>query len=157
MGSDDSDENGDGDNDDNDDDDAKDNNKDNDGDGNGNDNDNGGSGGSRGSGKDDLNIISIFRFQLQHLLFFLPLDFFKLIVSFCGSFCALRNLCCRTCRVIAMNISSTLILSLADVSNNSISICWANRWASSVITTFRSGSSFLLPTIFYYLSNNNTK
>lgn len=42
--------------------------------------------------------------------------------------------------------SSTLMFSLALVSNNWIPICWANVCASSVTTTFRSGSSFLLPT-----------
>lgn len=86
-------------------------------------------------------------FQLQHLLFRLFFCcFFKVILSFCCSFCALRSLCCSTCRVMARNISSTLILSLADVSNSSMSIWRAKRCASSVMTTFRSGSSFLLPT-----------
>lgn len=86
-------------------------------------------------------------FQLQHLLFRLFFAcFFKVILSFCCSFCALRSLCCSTCRVMARNISSTLILSLADVSNSSMSIWRAKRCASSVMTTLRSGSSFLLPT-----------
>lgn len=84
----------------------------------------------------------------QHLLFFLLCARFKLMVSLvCCAFCAFcNNLCFNTFSVIVRNISSTFILSLADVSNNWMSICLAKRWASSVITTFESGSSFLLPT-----------
>uniref|UniRef100_A0A6B0TW75 Putative secreted protein n=1 Tax=Ixodes ricinus TaxID=34613 RepID=A0A6B0TW75_IXORI len=46
----------------------------------------------------------------------------------------------------ALNISSTLMFSLALVSNSWMPIWSAKRWASSVSTTFRLGSSFLLPT-----------
>lgn len=84
----------------------------------------------------------------QHFLFLLPWDRFKLMVSLvCWAFWAFcNNLCFSTFSVIVRNISSTFKLSLADVSNNWMSICLAKRWASSVITTFESGSSFLLPT-----------
>lgn len=43
--------------------------------------------------------------------------------------------------------SSTFMLSFALVSNNLIPIWSANRWASSVNTTFLSGASFLFPTV----------
>lgn len=86
------------------------------------------------------------RFQLQHFRRLVPGVFFRWIVSFCCSLEVVRSLCWSTCLVIDRNISSTLMLSLADVSNSSMSICFAKRCASSVITTFLSGSSFLLPT-----------
>lgn len=86
------------------------------------------------------------RFQLQHLFcFLLPFLMETTMRSFCSS-TALRSFCFSTCRVMDINMSSTLRLSLADVSNSSISICRAKRCASSVITTLRSGSSFLFPT-----------
>lgn len=85
-------------------------------------------------------------FQLQHFAFRLLFWCLRLMISFCCSLWALRNLWFKTCRVIERNISSTFTLSLAEVSNSSMSICRAKRWASSVITTLRSGSSFLLPT-----------
>lgn len=86
------------------------------------------------------------RFQLQHFRRLVPGVFFRWMVSFCCSLEVVRSLCWSTCLVIDRNISSTLMLSLADVSNSSMSICFAKRCASSVITTFLSGSSFLLPT-----------
>lgn len=87
------------------------------------------------------------RFQLQHLFcFLLPFLLETTMRSFCCSSTALRSFCFNTCRVMDRNMSSTLRLSLADVSNSSISICRAKRCASSVITTLRSGSSFLFPT-----------
>ena len=52
----------------------------------------------------------------------------------------------RTRFVIARNISSTFIFSLADVSKSWIPIWLAKRDASSFKTTRRSGSSHLLPT-----------
>lgn len=48
--------------------------------------------------------------------------------------------------VMVRNISSTLMFSFALVSNRGMFIWLANLCASSVITTFLDGQSFLLPT-----------
>lgn len=98
------------------------------------------------------------RFQLQHLFcFLLPFLLETTMRSFCCSSTALRSFCFNTCRVMDRNMSSTLRLSLADVSNSSISICRAKRCASSVITTLRSGSSFLFPTASRRDSKNDVQ
>jgi len=48
--------------------------------------------------------------------------------------------------IIIIITSSTLMFSLALVSNSWMPICCAKVWASAVSTTFLSGSSFLFPT-----------
>ena len=84
----------------------------------------------------------------QHLFLGGFLPFPRVTVSvwlLACSFCSF--LVASTWRVMALNISSTFLLSLALVSNSWIPIWLAKRWASSVRTTFRSGISSLFPTI----------
>ena len=91
-------------------------------------------------------------FHLQHPLLFFPClwfgrDFCTLMPSagrsMLSRFCFLDR---STSSVIALNMSSTLMFSLADVSKKRMPIWWAKASASLVRTTLRAGSSFLLPT-----------